>query len=265
MERKRRHDEEHENEERWLLTYADLITLLMVFFIVMYAMSKVDASKMQQLIFTMRTAFKNLPTSPVAGSGMGIQTGNSVAVMQRTQRSSSPPLPLEAAQASQSAKKKAESLHSRGMTSIKEKIEGLVQEKGLGQNVAVTVGAGGNSLVVRLADSLLFESGNASLSPQAAPLLDSVGMILAQTGKYVRVEGHTDDVPVRSGRYETNWQLSTERATNVVMYLIAHYQILPELLSASGYGEYRPLVRNESPETRARNRRVEFVILDQAD
>ena len=117
-------------------------------------------------------------------------------------------------------------------------------------------------LVMRLSDHALFDAGSADISSQAIPLLQKIGAIIADTAYEVRVEGHTDDIPIETNRYPSNWELSTARAVNVLRYIIDAYRIPSERLSAAGFGEHQPVAANNSPMNRAQNRRVEIVFLN---
>lgn len=116
-------------------------------------------------------------------------------------------------------------------------------------------------LVMRLSEHTLFESGVATISPQAIPLLEKIGMIVANTTYFIQIEGHTDDVPIHTAAFPSNWELSTARAVNVLRYLIEHHRIDSQRLAAEGLGEYRPLVPNDTPENRSKNRRVELIFI----
>jgi chemotaxis protein MotB len=244
LEKRRHAEEEHENEERWLLTYADLITLLMAFFVIMYALSRVDAEKFKQLSVTLSAAFHTPRTSPVPLPGVGGKKGteptNQVKDPARTEKPE--PTPLQ----------------KLGM-----QLQELVKKEGLEGAVTISTGPGGHKLLMRLSDSLLFDAGQASLTGEAQDLVGKIATIIAKAGKQVRVEGHSDNIPIHTAQYESNWQLSTARASNVVLYLIEKHDLPPEMLSASGYGEYRPIAPNDTPENRGKNRRVEFVITDE--
>ena len=126
----------------------------------------------------------------------------------------------------------------------------------------ISVAYTAEGLVMRLSDHALFNAGVADISPQAIPLLQKIGAIVAETAYEVRVEGHTDDMPIKTNRYPSNWELSTARAVNVLRYIIDAYRIPSERLSAAGFGEYQPLAANDSLMNRAKNRRVEIVILN---
>jgi chemotaxis protein MotB len=137
-------------------------------------------------------------------------------------------------------------------------VERFVKESGLSDSMAVDRGA--DRLVIRMKSGILFGEGQASLTPKAQEVLAGLSPVLAATPSLLRVEGHTDDVPIRSGAFPSNWELSTARATSVTRYLEEH-GIVPARLSVAGYGEFHPLVPNDSAERRALNRRVEIVVL----
>lgn len=126
----------------------------------------------------------------------------------------------------------------------------------------VSVAYTSQGLVMRLSDHALFDAGVADISPPAIPLLHKIGAIIAKTAYEVRVEGHTDDIPIKTSRYPSNWELSTARAVNVLRYIIDDFQIPSERLSAAGFGEYQPIVANDSSMNRAKNRRVEIVFFN---
>jgi chemotaxis protein MotB len=116
-------------------------------------------------------------------------------------------------------------------------------------------------LVMRLSEHTLFESGVASISPQALPLLEKIGVIIAQTDYLIRIEGHTDNVPIHTAEFPSNWELSTARAVNVLRYFIKDHRIDAQRLSAEGFGEFRPLMANDTTENRATNRRVTVIFM----
>ncbi|MBI2434830.1 MAG: OmpA family protein [Candidatus Hydrogenedentes bacterium] len=240
---KRKHaEEEKENEERWLLTYADLITLLMAFFVVMYAMSNVDAAKFKQLSVTLSDAFSNPTTSPVEVPFTTSTLGERKSIIPRPPETSS----------ETTRKVRAEALKSE--------LEEIFRTEGLEKDVTVQVSEDSRKVTIRLAAFLLFEPGSAELAPESMPLIDKLASVLNKAGKPVRVEGHTDNIPINTPQFKSNWQLSSMRASNVVYYIEQNYEMNPDLLSAGGYGEHRPIAKNDSPEGRALNRRVEFVI-----
>lgn len=253
MSNRRKKHEEHENEERWLLTYADLITLLMVFFVVMYALSNVDKQKFQAIAMAMRAEFGTPVASPT-GIGGRVAPGPSVTPPPRagTERTRTRGTPKT---------EQIDALRAR-MKKLKGDLDAMVKANGLQEQISVKLDPSGHKVSMGLSDSLLFGVGSADLTPQAQDLVAKIGAVLAQSNYTVNVEGHTDNVPISSARYSSNLQLSTERAVNVVSYMIRTTGIPGSRLSASGYAEHHPVASNDTEDGRAKNRRVEFVIHD---
>jgi len=145
------------------------------------------------------------------------------------------------------------------MEAIKEKLEEMIKENGLQDKVHIFLDERG--LVIRVAETLFFPTGSAEINPNGKETLNMLGKIIKTMPNYVRVEGHTDNVPIHNRQYKSNWELSVIRATNVVKQLITGAGYNPNLLSATGYGEYRPIATNETAEGRQLNRRVDIVII----
>lgn len=218
---------------RWLLTYADLITLLMVFFVVMYAISNVDATKYKALAQSLGEAFSRFtagnppsvilpPSAPDSGASSGILDGENL----------------------------------EGFTSD---FSQFIEEQGLQSEVIVRLNERG--LAISLVGSAMFDLGRAEIRAEGLRIMDKIGDYLANTNNYVSVEGSTDDLPVNTYMYPTNWELSVHRAVNVVRYFVEKRGLSPSRFIASGYGEFRPLYPNDSEHNRAKNRRVDIVIL----
>lgn len=230
---------EKDRSERWLLTYSDLVTLLLIFFIVLYVMSVQDVVKFQMVADSMIDAFRG--TKAIVGDAPGpsfIQGKSGV-------RTGGP------------GSKGREQLK---MEYIKQEVERMAQKEGLQSQVSVRMEERG--VVINILDKVLFSSGYADLNPEAKRVLMSIGKILLiNRDQYMRVEGHTDDVPIRNERFPSNWELSAGRATNVVKMFIDEVGMNPRLLSEVGYGEFRPLANNGTEAGRIKNRRVEIVVL----
>jgi len=230
----------HENSERWLITYADLITLLMVFFVVLYSMSKADTEKFQRISLSLEKAFNvDVLTATDAVSAGGDQSGALVVSMSQESTGASDAVVAEASR-------------------IRAQLETITTE-GPAPDVAVIATKEG--VVVRISGSFLFDSGRAELKPAAIPILDQLSKDLRGMSNDVRVDGHTDNIPVDSPRYATNWELSTARAVTVARFLAEIGQVPASRLGATGYGEFHPLGPNDTREQRALNRRVEIRIL----
>ena len=232
--------EEHENLERWLITYADLITLLLAFFILMYTMSKQDSKKYQEVAAHLKAIF--------SGSHAILATGNVAGKA-----------PIEL-----SFKGGAENV-----AALKEQLEKELREigdKGAAdgmQNISLVSDERG--LVVRAMEKAFFDTGKADLTSRARSALDGIAPVLVGMPNHVRVEGHTDNVPISTSEFRSNWELSVRRATEVVRYLVERHHFPPDRISASGYAEYRPIASNDTPEDRATNRRIEIIIVNVAE
>lgn len=244
-------------ELRWLLTYADLITLLLAFFVIMYSMSQTDAKKYQALAHSLAIAFN----SSSGGSSVVLDQGGASTVQvpaPEEQSSSDLELLKKKKQEMEIRKKENEEFQK-----IKEQIEKYAAKLGFKNKVIMNIEERG--LVISLADSVMFDTGKANLTPMAIKVLDQMAGLLKQLNNPIRIEGHTDNVPIKNSKYPSNWQLSTDRATTVLIYLIEKHGLSPQKLSAAGYGEYKPIVPNTSEENRSRNRRVDIVILHSSE
>jgi chemotaxis protein MotB len=257
---KRRGGDDHGDDhpdERWLVSYADMITLLMAMFLVMWSMANVNTSKFEALSQSLRQAFsgKILP-----GGEAVMQPGNA---SEAETPAPEPPIPTIQpvqdpgqgdGQRSDAPQKETEDLER-----LKREIDAWTSEHGLSRDVETTIAARG--LIVRvLTDRVLFDSGSATVKPAAEPLLDALSRLLKTTVRNpIQVEGNTDNVPV-SGRFPTNWELSTSRATAVVRDLISR-GVWPGRLAATGYADRHPIATNATEFGRRRNRRVELVVL----
>jgi chemotaxis protein MotB len=229
------------SHERWLVSYADFITLLFAFFTTMYAISTVDAEKLQNAASSMQTAFSSSAAPPVAGGAGVLPGGGGQSVVE------------SASGAGRVLKDLADvriDLESR-----------LSREVGAG---LVDLVSDPRGLVVSMREGGSFATGSAALSTSAESVLLNVADSVRGIDNLVRVEGHTDDVPIRTTQYASNWDLSAARATNVVRFLAERAGVPPARLSAAGYGEFRPRGPNDSAERRAQNRRVDLVILNPA-
>jgi chemotaxis protein MotB len=253
-------------DERWLLTYSDMITLLMALFIIMWAISSVNISKFDQLKASLRSAFsgKVLPdnTSVLQGQQAPFEQ-DGAPIQPINQPNSQPVLQIQSltAQISQSISQAAGQQDQQNLQRIAQQVRTYAKAHGFANDVKETIDERG--LVVRLlTDKVLFASGQAVLQPRAYPLLNEISGLLAAPGipNDVRVEGNTDDVPIHSARFPSNWELSSARANAVLEFLLAHGVQAPRLSSA-GYGAENPIASNATDAGRATNRRVEIVIL----
>lgn len=252
---KKKHEEEHDNSERWLLSYADFITLLMIFFIIMYSMSNVDSEKYKQITSSLSSAF---------GGGSGItmiDTGGSNNSIINIENDLSPQQQEKEQQDNGSGT--SNMTESQRLEQVKKNVDQYLKDTGLDSNVGTSIEARG--LVLSFKDALFFDSGKASIHPEQAKNLVAIGKILNQSiinQSYIRVEGHTDNVPMKNYLYNSNWDLSVMRASNVAQLIISESGIKPNRVSVVGYGEYRPKGDNNTVEGRASNRRVDILIMN---
>ena len=244
---RRKHEEEHENHERWLVSYADFITLLFAFFVVMYAISSVNEGKYKVLSDSLVSAFKD-PQSSMSPIQMGIP--------QRNQALPSARLPgTRMPTASKDAVSKEEAKRMKKLAkSVVEVLEPMASK---GQ-VRVTQSKRG--VAVEINASLLFEPANAELNPASVETLRALALKLVEVDNLIQVQGFTDNQPIRSNQYPSNWELSAARAGSVVRLMEAAGVVAPRLV-AVGYGANRSIDNNSTPEGRARNRRVTIEIL----
>ena len=252
--RRRRGGEEHADDERWLLTYADMITLLMALFMVLFSISSVNVSKFETLQRALQEAFsgKILP-----GGESVQQTGSDT---ESETPSPEPPVPAITPlvdRAKQSSEDGAE--EQEDFEELKRKLDRYAERHGLQRDLQTTIERRG--LVIRLlTDRVLFDSGEAVLKPRARPILAHIARLLVIDRRHpVAVEGHTDTVPIRTAVYPSNWELSGARASSVVRFLIDK-KVRPRRMEATGYADLHPISTNRTAGGRLRNRRVEIVL-----
>jgi len=255
--RRRRRSTDHENEERWLLTYSDMITLLMALFMVLFSISSVNTSKYKSLQESLKDAF----SGKILPGGKQIQQSGASgkSVVARATPSIRPQVPTiqQKAQAAEAARVQAE------FKKIKQEIDSYAKRHGISMQLQTTITKRG--LVVRLlTDKVLFDPGRADLKAPAAPLLTNVSRALNIDKSHpIMVEGHTDNVPISGSQFPSNWELSTARALAVVHYFMIRAGVDKYRLGAAGYAYLYPVASNLTAEGRSKNRRVEIVLLRQ--
>ncbi len=228
---------EKENHERWVISYADLVTLLLGFFIILYATSEVDIQKFESISLGLARAFRvDVKSGGIEGSAV-LDGGRGI-------------IP--------------DTLNTTPIDADLERIREAVRKQSEANGISIgkiVVTRDEESIIIRLADNLLFPSASAAIREDALPLLEVVGFVIEDLPNQIRVEGHTDNVPVGTERYPTNWELSSARATAVLRYLVEQTGVEAGRAFAAGFGEFRPETSNLTPEGRAINRRADIVIL----
>lgn len=241
----------HVSNERWLVSYADFITLLFAFFVVLYAFAKADQKRQAEVSHAIDTAFKSLglfanvsrtPDNKPASSA----TEQSIMAMNVVMGEDV----LAPAQ-----------VHD-DLDRIKRDLEQHLSNQIAQHTVAIKLGKDG--LVISLREAGFFDSGSAMPRKESLEAMKAISAELAQMPYDLRVEGHTDNVPIHTAEFDSNWELSSSRATNIARVLLVLRAISPDRLSAAGYAEFHPVDTNDTSEGRARNRRVDLVITPRA-
>jgi chemotaxis protein MotB len=254
VSRKKKH-KEHANHERWLVSYADFITLLFAFFVVLYASSQADKKKEAQVSASIKGAFQQLGVfTGSATEGVGIPGSPGVPHPELTDA------PIKLVKVASATDNKA-ALAGFGVNvdELRRQLESALGDEIRKHEIQMHVTPEG--LVVSLREVGFFNSGRAELLENGHTTLTRIATILGGHGFEIRVEGHTDNVPVHSSQFKSNWELSTARATTVVALLIERDRFDPSLVSAAGYSKYRPVESNNTVQGRAANRRVDLIVV----
>ena len=234
---------QHSNHERWLISYADFITLLFAFFVVMFATSQADKKKQAQAATAIKSAFKDM------------------SVFESKPAPMTPTTPMLMVKAPANMPKLAVAPEALAKQ-LKQHIDSVLAEQiALGHisKDVVSTHIGNDGLVISLHDAGFFPSGSAEVNPQSIPMLKVLVDQLPELP--IRVEGHTDNVLIRTELYATNWELSTARASAIARFVIGRGHIDPRMMSAAGYAEFHPVASNDTPEGRTQNRRVDIILL----
>jgi chemotaxis protein MotB len=264
---KNKHEEEG-NAERWLVSYADFITLLFAFFTTLYAISTVDAQKAGKLVTSMRASFDSSLFSQGSQS-LSIDQGSGAAstgeILQNFASSNginTNDLTVKGLEDLKSIAAATKPVLSgeKALGYLKRSVETLLGADVLKGRVRVHMEPRG--LVISLGETGVFDSGSDQIKPEGKTLLDTIATSLVSLGNNIRIEGHTDNVPIHNSRFPSNWELSTARATAVISHLLEKFGLQPNLISAAGYAEYRPAASNDTEEGRAHNRRIDIIVLN---
>ncbi len=249
MARKKKHPE-HVNHERWLISYADFITLLFAFFVVMFAVSQVDSRQVGRFTESFTDALEWQVFEARGGKGFMSErkvqpiVGQSVKPVGKAILGRAPQFQPDESNLARTLKDRLRSVPE--LRDLK-----VIEFRG--------------ELILRLPEQLLFETGETRVNEDGQIALWAIAEALKGREVQVRVEGHTDNVPIKTIRFQSNWELSAGRSTSVVVYLVEACDMDPKRLAAAGYGEFRPIGPNDTPEGRAQNRRVDLVVVAETD
>lgn len=269
MSKKKEHHEEHV-DETWLIPYADMLTLLLALFIVMFAMSKVDQTKFESVKRQLNIVF-------AGGAGVFDENSKDIKPFDLAEPSSSPPPentppPSEDASGSgissgttgtqgikDAEKEKAYAAEDAKMQEIKKLLEEQIKQAGYADQVKIELNREGLDITVQ--DVVLFESGDDRVIRSSYPLLQQIGKALSTLNNNMKVTGHSDNIPISYGKFRSNWDLSAFRAINVMEYLVTSAGLKQEKFSVQAYGEFKPKFDNATADGRAKNRRVEIFVI----
>jgi chemotaxis protein MotB len=245
---KSRRTTDHVQHDRWLVSYADFITLLFAFFVVLYASSRADERKQTQIAHSIQSAFQALgifPSTPPVKDHLVTSTDSRTPV---------PPVNVvlgDDLAPSPSVQQDLERLQAHLATVLSAQVSQHI--------VALKLGRDG--LVISLRESGFYDSGSALPHRQSKAALDQIAATISATPYDIRIEGHTDNVPIHTAQFASNWELSTARASELAKIFIVDYHFAPERLSAAGFAEYHPVAPNDTPEGRSQNRRIDIIVL----
>jgi chemotaxis protein MotB len=247
MAMKMRRHSSPDNHDRWLVSYADFVTLLFAFFVVLYATAQVDRQRAVRLSDAIRSAFQELGVFQNDGPKPNTLPQHLPMATMGATPTTAPLVPVD------------DAVRKEQFNAIRNELESALADEIKRSDVALHMEADG--LVVSLREMGFFDSGSASIKPGAESAFGRVAHILREHSCMVRIEGHTDNVPIHTSQFASNWELSTARATGLVRLLIEQYDISAGQLSAAGYAEFHPVSANDNAKGRQLNRRVDVVIL----
>jgi chemotaxis protein MotB len=240
MKHRRRKHRDRVSHERWLVSYADFITLLFAFFVVMYSTAQIDRKKVGQLAAAIQVAFQQMGAFPGP-------------VNPALLKALPPVIEPPPATTLRGAEENGD------VSKLRRELEQALQQEIARNEVALRTGPDG--LVISLREAGFFDSGSAGIKAHSLPAFTRIANVLKEHKCRVRIEGYTDNIPIHNAQFPSNWELSTARSTEMVRLLITEYGFPPDLLSAAGYAEYHPVASNSTVAGRAQNRRVDIVIL----
>jgi chemotaxis protein MotB len=254
--KKRREEHEEHIDETWLIPYADLLTLLLALFIILFASSQLDSKKYDSIMHSLNNAFTG-GEAPFAMSNL-IPINDAANSTKNNNKNQNPPTKTVSKEDSQLAAKLQK--EEKDLEELKKSMDAFIKDNHLIEQL--TTKLDNERLTITISDRALFDSGSATVKQDAQALAVAMSDMLSRyPGYQVEVAGHTDNIPIHRTDFETNWDLSAKRAVNFMKILLNNSKIDPSAYHSVGYGEYRPIVTNDTTEGRAKNRRVEVSII----
>lgn len=238
MAKRKKKDHDEHMDESWLIPYADLLTLLLALFIVLFAMSSIDAQKFQMLSRAFNSTFTG---------GTGVMEYPS-------------PVPKGEMEQLDKEKQKAASSERKKLQNVEKKVNAYIKSKNLQSKLKAVMTDEG--LLITIHDDILFDSGSANIRRKDRNLPSEISnLLVSDPPRNIIVSGHTDNIPISNSRFQSNWELSVMRAVEFMKVLLENKKLDPQAFSAKGFGEYKPIASNSSEAGRQKNRRVEILIL----
>lgn len=253
--------EESDTSAGWLTTYSDLVTLLLTFFVMLFSMANVDKAKFEAIALSFQSAFLNVNAEQSITSNKGKQL---ISITQHTDSL----IPGESRKNEETEKvlstitsisnKKLQELNIKKLENVKNEIEKAIEKYNLKDNVTIIDQK--QTLILRFDSVMLFDLGSADIKESSQSVLKELGAMFKELDNYITIKGHTDDLPINTALFPSNWELSTKRATNVVTFLIENCELAPNKLTAAGKGEFEPIMPNDTKEHRQKNRRIDIEV-----
>ena len=244
----------------WMATFADMMTLLLCFFVLLTSSSVQDAKKYKAMVESMRKAFGGQSVNSISQIPMGV----SVIAEESSPAQIEPAVLSEVKQPNDDIEQLKEKVMEAALAEIKQQAEQI--KKGMENEISaelVSIETNGLQIIMRIEEKGSFTSGSAILKPGFEPVLNKISESAAQAKGNIRVAGHSDDIPITNSSYRSNWELSSSRAVTVAHYILKNKAILPSRIAIEGYADTKPLIPNDSVENRAKNRRVEIILVQE--
>ena len=266
LNRKSKTEDAPEGPAEWLLTYSDLVTLLLTFFVLLFSMATIDKQKFIEIANSLRSAFQFNSNGEQLNVNKGkdlinlIERNNSVDDDSTSETNNDPSMRKE--QIVENDIKEiveiAEAIKAQKLQEVKKKIEEAIEKLQLEEYIAIVEEK--HSLILRISSVILFDLGSAGIKPYGVEILEKLGGFLSELDNDIMIQGHTCDLPINTKEFPSNWELSTKRATNVAKFFIEKCGLKPTKLGATGFAEFRPLKPNDGEANRQQNRRIDIVI-----
>jgi chemotaxis protein MotB len=271
---RKQNTEEPEESASWIVTYSDLVTLLLTFFILLFSMATIDIQKFDEIAESLRSAFQHMSSGgETFNSNQGkdiISLIEDTSAIDINDKMFNPQTDMQEEkdvlknandqeEYEEKIIKAAEEIRVQRLEKAKEEIQGMILELGLSEHVYVVEEQ--HMITFRVNSQILFDSGKADIKQAGSETLLKLGNFLNELDNEIIVLGHTDNRPINTYLFDSNWELSTKRATNIVRFLQDECHIKPSKLTAAGNGEYKPIKPNDTPENRQQNRRIDIVVI----